>query len=127
LLTNKETAKAVERIRAPRAFARSTRRVRNRSHGHARIFLAIGVRRVLRRDCGQVKRGRLALVANNPFRTKRFAYCVRRRCRQAAMQDMSRELNLDWDTIKTLEKQYIRAHLPRAKLGSCRCASFPGT
>ena len=88
--------------------------MRDLSCGDTRIYLELEVRRVQCRCCGKVKRERLALLAQNPFYTKRFAYYVGRRCRQATVRDIARELNLDWDTVKTLEKQYLRAQLARA-------------
>jgi len=32
---------------------------------------------------------------------------------QATIKDIAEELRLDWDTVKTLEKQYMRAQLGR--------------
>jgi transposase len=46
--------------------------------------------------------------------TKRFAFHVGRRCRQASIRDVAKELKLDWDTVKTLEMQYMRAQIERA-------------
>ena len=37
-----------------------------------------------------------------------------RRCRQGTIKDIAQELNLDWDTVKTLEKQYMKAQLAKA-------------
>ena len=37
-----------------------------------------------------------------------------RRCRQATIKDIAEEFKLHWETIKTLEMQYIRAQLARA-------------
>ena len=37
-----------------------------------------------------------------------------RRCRSATIKDIADELNLDWDTVKTLEKQYMAAHVAKA-------------
>ena len=79
-----------------------------------RIYLEIEIRRVHCRRCGHVKRERLEWLADNPFYTKRFAHYVGRRCRQATIQDIARELHLDWDTVKTLDKQYMRAQLAKA-------------
>ncbi len=79
-----------------------------------RIFLEIEVRRVQCKNCEHVKRKRLDFLADNPFYTKRFAYFVGRRCRQATIKDVAQELNLDWDSVKTLEMQYMRAQLARA-------------
>jgi transposase len=92
------------------------RQVRDLSCGDARIYLELEVRRVCCRSCGKVKREQLEFLADNPFYTKRFAHYVGRRCRQATIKDIAQELNLDWDTVKALEKQYMRAQL--AKVGT---------
>jgi transposase len=90
------------------------RRVRDLPSGDTRIYLEIEVRRVRCRSCGKVKREQLDFLADNPLYTKRFAHYVGRRCRQATIKDIAEELRLDWDTVKTLEKQYMGAQLARA-------------
>ena len=37
------------------------------------------------------------------------------RCRTATIKDLAEELNLDWDTVKTVEKQDMRAQLAKAR------------
>ena len=66
------------------------------------------------RTCGSVKRERLDFLADNPHFTKRFAFYVGRRCRQASIRDVAKELKLDWETVKTLEMQYMSAQIARA-------------
>ena len=61
-----------------------------------------------------MKRERLDFLADNAHFTKRFAFYVGRRCQQASIRDVARDLKLDWDTVKTLEQQYMRAQLRRA-------------
>jgi transposase len=95
-------------------YDRRTRRVRDLSCGDARIYLELEVRRVDCRSCGAVKREELEFLADNPFYTKRFAFYVGRRCRQASIKDVAHELGLDWHTVKTLEMQYMRAQLAEA-------------
>jgi len=95
-------------------YDRRTRRVRDLACGDTRIFLELEVRRVRCRSCGAVKRERLDFLANNPLYTKRFAHYVGRRCRQATIKAIAEELRLDWDTVKTLDKQYMGAQLARA-------------
>ncbi len=95
-------------------YDRRVRKVRDLSCGDRRIYLEIEVRRVPCRSCGSVKREQLEFLADNPFYTKRFAHYVGRRCRSATIKDIAEELNLDWDTVKTLDKQYMRAQLVRA-------------
>ncbi|MDP3244982.1 MAG: ISL3 family transposase, partial [bacterium] len=82
--------------------------------GDTRIYLEFEVRRVHCKRCGKVKRERLEFLADNPFYTKRFAHYVGQRCRSSSIKDIARELNLDWDTVKALDKQYMRAQLAKA-------------
>jgi transposase len=95
-------------------YDRKVRRVRDLSCGDTRIFLELEVRRIDCRRCGKVKRERLAFLADNPLYTKRFAYFVGRRCRQATIKDVAKELALDWQTVKVLEQHYTEAQLKRA-------------
>jgi transposase len=60
-----------------------------------------------------VKREALEFLGESPFYTKRFAYYVGRRCRGATIKDIAQELHLDWDSVKELDKQYMRAQLAR--------------
>jgi transposase len=95
-------------------YDRRTRQVRDLSCGDMHIYLEFEVRRVQCRSCGKVKRERLDFLADSPFHTKRFAHYVGRRCRSTTIKDLAKELHLDWDTVKTLEKQYMRAQLAKA-------------
>ena len=61
-----------------------------------------------------MKREQLDFLADNPFYTKRFAHYIGRRCRQASIKDVAEEFNLHWETVKTLEKQYMAAQLAKA-------------
>ena len=72
------------------------------------------MRRMACRSCGAVKRERLDFLADNPHFTRRFAFYIGRRCRQASVRDVAKELKLTWDTVKALEMQYMRAQIERA-------------
>ena len=95
-------------------YDRRLRRVRDLSSAGLRIVLELEVRRIACRACASVKRERLDFLADNPHFTKRFAFYVGRRCRQAAIRDVAKELRLDWETVKSLEMQYMRAQIDRA-------------
>lgn len=84
------------------------------SCGDRRVYLEIEIRRVACRSCGKVKTEKLDWLSDNPFFTKRFAFFVGRRCRVSTIKDVAQELNLDWHTVKELEKQYMREQLRRA-------------
>ena len=95
-------------------YDRRERRVRELSSGPFRIYLQLDIRRLHCRRCGTVKREGLDWLAGNPFYTRRFATYVGRRCRTETIKDLARELALDWDTVKELDQQYMRAQLARA-------------
>ena len=60
-----------------------------------------------------MKQEKLPWLSDNPFYTKRFAFFVGRRCRVMTIQDVAKEVHLDWHTIKELEKQYMGEQLRR--------------
>ncbi len=60
-----------------------------------------------------MKQERLDVLANNPFYTKRFAFYVGKRCRESSIKAVAKELRLDWQTVKDLEKQYMGEQLRR--------------
>jgi transposase len=95
-------------------YDRKTRRVRDLSCGDTRVYLEIEIRRVQCRSCGKVKCEHLDFLADNPLYTKRFAWYAGRRCRASTLQDVAKELHLDWHTVKELDKQYMAAQLERA-------------
>jgi transposase len=78
-----------------------------------RIYLDVEVRRVSCRICHMVKPESLEWLAETPFYTKRFAFYVGRRCRDSTLQDVAKEVHLNWKTVKELEKQYMREQLRR--------------
>ena len=87
--------------------------VRDLSCGDTRVYLEVPIRRVSCRICRKVKREHLAWLADNPLYTKRFAFYVGRRCANAPIRAVARELKLDWHTVKELEKEYMRTQLTR--------------
>jgi len=78
------------------------------------MYLEIEYRRVDCRKCGTVKTEGLDWLADNPLYTKRFAVYVGKRCRDATIESVAKELNLHWHTVKELEKEYMRGVLAKA-------------
>ena len=93
---------------------RKIRPVRDLSCVDTRVYLEVEFRRVACRSCGLVKQEKLSWIAGNPLYTNRFAFFVGRRCRAATLKDVAKELHLDWQTVKSLEMQYMREQLRRA-------------
>lgn len=88
--------------------------MRDLSAGDARIYLEIETRRVRCWSCAKVKQEKLAWLSDNPCYTRRFAFFVGRRCRTSTIQDVAREVHLDWKTVKDLDQQYMQEQLRRA-------------
>jgi len=94
-------------------YDRRQRQSRDLPNGTLRLYLRLEIRRLHCRRCNAVKRERLSFLADNPFYTKRFAYYVGQRCRASSIKEVAEELQMDWDTVKELEKQYMQAQLDR--------------
>lgn len=61
-----------------------------------------------------MKTEELEWLASNPLYTKRFATHVGKRCRDATVQSVAKELHLHWHTVKELDKEYMRGLLAKA-------------
>ena len=88
--------------------------MRDLDSGGQPVFLEVPVRRVRCRACGAVKRERLDWLADNPRYTRRFAFAVGRRGRGSTVEEVAEEFNLDWRTVKNLDKQYMAEQLAKA-------------
>ena len=88
--------------------------IRDLSCGDKHVYLSVKVRRVDCWYCGKVKTERLEWISDLPGYTKRFAFLVGRRCHDTAVKAVAEELGLDWQTVKELDKLYMREQLRRA-------------
>jgi transposase len=65
-----------------------------------------------------VKQEKLDWLADNPAYTKRFVFYVGRRCREASIKSVAKEMQLDWHTVKELEKSYMQEQLRKSSLAA---------
>ena len=61
-----------------------------------------------------MKQERLDFLASNTKFTKRLALSIGGLCKAMPIRDVARRMNLDWHTVKELEKEYMREQLARA-------------
>lgn len=61
-----------------------------------------------------MKQERLGFLASNSKFTKRLAQSIGELCRTMPIKDVARRMNLDWHTVKELEKEYMREQLKKA-------------
>jgi transposase len=88
--------------------------IRDLSCGDKHVYLCVNVRRVDCWYCGKVKTERLDWISELSGYTKRFAFFVGRRCHDTPVKAVAEELGLDWQTVKELDKLYMREQLRRA-------------
>lgn len=67
-----------------------------------------------------MKTEKIEWLSDNPFYTKRFAYYVGRKCRSMTIQDVAKELKLDWHTVKALDKEYMEKQLLQSPVAAPR-------
>jgi len=72
------------------------------------MYLEIEFRRMLCRKCGKVQSERLEWLGDNPLYTKRFSIYVGKRCRDASIQSVVKDFDLDFDTVEEMKKNYMR-------------------
>lgn len=61
-----------------------------------------------------VKQERLGFLASNSKFTKRLALSIGDLCRTMPIKDVAMRMNLDWHTVKELEKEYMLEQLKKA-------------
>ena len=61
-----------------------------------------------------MKTERLEFLLENALHTQRFARYIGRRCRSSTIRDVAAEENLNWQTVKRLEKRYMVEQLEHA-------------
>jgi transposase len=58
-----------------------------------------------------VKQERLEFLSTNASFTHRLAISIGALCRTMTISDVAKRMNLDWHTVKELEKEYMREQL----------------
>ena len=69
------------------------------------------MRRTKCKVTGKVRKEKLIFLSKVNGYTKRFAYYVGKRCQSSCIKSVAEELNLDWKTVKELEKEYLEYKL----------------
>ena len=103
------------------ACGRSCRSVYDKRQRHARdlgcggrdVYLDFEMRRVKCKTCG-VRNEKLDFLSTNTKYTRRFAMQIGGLCRAMTIQDVAREMRLDWHAVKDLDKIFMREQLARA-------------
>lgn len=95
-------------------YDRKVKQARDLSCGSRRVYLEFEIRRIFCKKCQRVKQERLDFLSNNNNYTYRLALVVGALCRTMTIKDVARKMNLDWHTVKEMEKEYMMAQLEKA-------------
>jgi len=71
-------------------------------------------RRVKCKIEGKVRQEKLDFLSKNPAYTKRLAMYVGKRCQSSNIMTVAKEFQLDWKTVKEMEKEYMEKKLEQA-------------
>jgi transposase len=77
------------------------------------VYLDFEFHRVDCKKCGGVKSEKLEFLSNNTKYTDRFAWQIGGFCRAMTIHDVAKRTQLDWHTVKDLDKIYMREQLAR--------------
>lgn len=92
---------------APRVHSRHTRAVRDLDFASARVWLRYTCRKVFCPACEGVVVEELELVEPWQRVTRRLARCVHELCKVMTVADVARRFQLDWKTVKTIDKSFL--------------------
>ena len=84
------------------------RRFKSVPIGHRPVTLVLPVQRVQCQVCGAVRQVEVQFADVRRSYTKAFERYALELCRIATIQDAARHLGVSWDTVKDIEKRYLR-------------------
>jgi transposase len=97
-----------------------TREFRGVPIGLRPVFLAVRVPRVLCRRCGALRQVNLPFAEPKRRYTKAFARYALDLCRHMTIKDVARHLGVGWDTIKEIQKKFLRHRFSKIRLRDLR-------
>lgn len=95
-------------------YDRKWKQARDLPCGDLVVYVEYELRRCLCKIHRVVRQEQLEWLSRTSGYTKRFAYYVGKRCQSSSIKDVAKELQLDWKTVKNLEKEYLTEKLRRA-------------
>ena len=84
--------------------------------GRKSVFLHTVVQRVFCLDCGTVRQVRLPFADPKKHYTRSLCRYALDLCRHMTIQDAARHLGLSWNTVKEIQKAYLKRRYSKPKL-----------
>ncbi|MRR59350.1 MAG: transposase [Deltaproteobacteria bacterium] len=106
--------------KAPRIHSWAQRSVRDLNLASTRVWLRCGYRKLLCRHCQRVSIEELGVFHPYLRVTRRLAVTIHQLCTVMTVSDVARHFQLDWKTVKDIDKQYLEAHYGQPDLSGLR-------
>ena len=100
------------------------RRFKTLPIGSKPVTLVVPVQRVGCQVCGAVRQVEVTLADPERRCTRAFERYTVELCRVATMLDVARHLGVSWDTVKDIEKRYLRQRFGKPKLRHVRAIAI---
>jgi len=94
--------------------------VRDLNLASTRVWLRCDYRKVLCAHCQRVSIEELGVFHPYLRVTRRLAAAIHQLCTVMTVSDVARHFQLDWKTVKDIDKQYLEAHYGRPDLTGLR-------
>jgi transposase len=92
------------------------RRFRGLPIGRKRVWIVMGIQRVLCLTCGLLRQVKVAFANPRQSYTKAFERYALELSRHMTIRDVARHLGVSWYIIKKMQKRYLKRHYLRPKL-----------
>jgi transposase len=93
-----------------------TRQFKSLSVGKKQIILIVTIQRIQCKECHCIKQIQLGFADPKKTYTRSFARYVLELLRFSTIKDVACHLNVSWDTVKEIQKNYLLKHFSKPKL-----------
>jgi transposase len=106
--------------KAPAVHSWTQRSVRDLNLANTQVWLRCEYRKVLCAHCQRISIEELEIFHPYLRVTRRLAAEIHQLCKVMTVTDVARHFQLDWKTVKDIDKQYLEAHYGQPDLSGLR-------
>lgn len=96
------------------------RRFRTLPIGKKRVEIVYSVPRLQCHDCGALRQAKVPFADPYQRHTRPFERYILDLCRCMSMQDVAIHFQVNWDTVKSIQKRYLQRHFSKPRLKDLR-------
>jgi transposase len=106
--------------KAPAVHSWTQRSVRDLNMASTQLWLRCDYRKLLCGHCQRISTEDLELFHPYLRVTRRLAAAIHQLCKRMTVTDVARHFQLDWKTVKDIDKQYLETHYGQPDLNGLR-------